>query len=91
MFEVAELMERSEEPPQQSTTEEPPHRRSSQQSRRAPIWADVPDAQWNDWRWQLSRRLNLLEENYRLIGVAIGTHPTWKHVCVMDFMDAFKK
>ena len=31
-------------------------------SRRAPIWADVPDEQWNDWRWQLSHRVNDLEE-----------------------------
>ncbi|HVA87707.1 MAG TPA: lysine 2,3-aminomutase [Candidatus Saccharimonadales bacterium] len=31
-------------------------------SRRAPKWADVPDAQWNDWRWQLSNRVNSLEE-----------------------------
>lgn len=31
-------------------------------SRRAPVWADVPDAQWNDWRWQLSHRINTLEE-----------------------------
>ena len=31
-------------------------------SRRAPIWEDVPDEQWNDWRWQLSHRVNDLEE-----------------------------
>ena len=31
-------------------------------SRRAPIYADVPDEQWNDWRWQLSHRLNTAEE-----------------------------
>src|SRR5688572_23516902 len=31
-------------------------------SRRAPIYDDVPDAQWNDWRWQLSNRVNDLEE-----------------------------
>ena len=31
-------------------------------SRRAPIWEDVPDAQWNDWRWQLSHRVNDLAE-----------------------------
>ena len=31
-------------------------------SRRAPQWADVPDAQWDDWRWQLSNRVNSLEE-----------------------------
>jgi len=29
---------------------------------RAPIWADVPDEKWDDWRWQLSHRLNTLEE-----------------------------
>ena len=31
-------------------------------SRRAPIWNDVPDEKWNDWRWQLSNRVNDLEE-----------------------------
>jgi lysine 2,3-aminomutase len=72
MFDVAELMERSEEPPQQGTAEEPPHRRSAlnaQPSRRAPIWADVPDAQWNDWRWQLSHRLNSLADLRQIINL----------------------
>ena len=31
-------------------------------SRRAPICEDVPDEKWNDWRWQLSNRVNTLEE-----------------------------
>ena len=31
-------------------------------SRRAPIYEDVPDEQWNDWRWQLSHRVNDLDE-----------------------------
>ena len=31
-------------------------------SRRAPIWHDVPDEKWNDWRWQLSNRVNSLDE-----------------------------
>src|SRR5512143_2637380 len=31
-------------------------------SRRAPIWRDVPDEQWNDWRWQLSNRVNSVDE-----------------------------
>lgn len=31
-------------------------------SPRAPIWADVPDADWDDWRWQLSHRVSSLEE-----------------------------
>jgi lysine 2,3-aminomutase len=31
-------------------------------SQRAPIFADVPDEKWQDWRWQLSHRLNSAEE-----------------------------
>ena len=31
-------------------------------SKRAPAFADVPDEKWNDWRWQLSHRLNSAEE-----------------------------
>jgi len=31
-------------------------------SRRAPLWTDVPDEQWDDWRWQLSHRVNELAE-----------------------------
>ena len=31
-------------------------------SRRAPLWADVPDDQWDDWRWQLSHRVNEVDE-----------------------------
>jgi lysine 2,3-aminomutase len=27
-------------------------------SRRAPLWADVPEEKWSDWRWQLSNRVN---------------------------------
>ncbi len=31
-------------------------------SKRAVLYKDIPDSQWNDWRWQLSHRLNSLEE-----------------------------
>ena len=31
-------------------------------SRRAPMWDDIPDEKWNDWRWQLSHRVNELAE-----------------------------
>ena len=31
-------------------------------SRRAPVWSDVPEEQWDDWRWQLSHRVNSVEE-----------------------------
>ncbi|WP_424952075.1 lysine 2,3-aminomutase [Deinococcus sp.] len=29
---------------------------------RAPKWAEVPDAQWYDWKWQLKNRVNSVEE-----------------------------
>jgi lysine 2,3-aminomutase len=31
-------------------------------SKRAPIFKDIPETQWNDWRWQLSHRLNSVED-----------------------------
>jgi lysine 2,3-aminomutase len=48
-----------EEPP---GSEEPP-------GRPKPLspWVEVPPAQWNDWRWQLSHRLNTVEEFQRVI------------------------
>ncbi len=36
-------------------------------SRRAPIWEDVPDEKWDDWRWQLSNRVNDLTEIERIL------------------------
>jgi lysine 2,3-aminomutase len=36
-------------------------------SQRAPAFADVPQAQWDDWRWQLSHRLNTAEEIGRVL------------------------
>ena len=38
-------------------------------SRRAPMWADVPDEQWNDWRWQLSHRVNDLAEIEQILNL----------------------
>jgi lysine 2,3-aminomutase len=26
------------------------------------FWSDVSDADWNDWRWQLKRRVSSLEQ-----------------------------
>ena len=36
-------------------------------SKRAAAFADVPDEKWNDWRWQLSHRLNTAEEIEKVI------------------------
>lgn len=35
-------------------------------SKRAPVFKDVPDDKWNDWRWQLSHRLNTADEIGRI-------------------------
>ncbi len=46
---------------------------------RAPFWKDVPDEKWMDWRWQMSNRLNSLEELSKVINLtpteekALGT------------------
>ena len=31
------------------------------------FWADVPEADWNDWRWQLKHRITSLEQLQRLM------------------------
>ena len=36
-------------------------------SKRAPVYADVPDEKWNYWRWQLSHRLNTVEEIEKIL------------------------
>jgi lysine 2,3-aminomutase len=36
-------------------------------SKRAPFYADVPDEKWNSWRWQLSNRINTVEEFEKIL------------------------
>lgn len=36
-------------------------------SKRAPIYKDIPDEKWNDWRWQLSNRLNSVEDIEKIL------------------------
>ncbi len=36
-------------------------------SKRASVYADVPDEQWGNWRWQLSNRINTVEEFEKVI------------------------
>lgn len=36
-------------------------------SKRNPFYADIPDEKWNNWRWQLSNRINTAEEFNRVI------------------------
>lgn len=35
-------------------------------------------------------RRNLLDPVYKLVGVAIGPHPSYRHMCVMDFAAGFQ-
>ncbi len=39
-------------------------------SKRAPIYADIPDEKWNNWRWQLSNRINTVEEFEKVISLS---------------------
>lgn len=41
-------------------------------SRRAPAFAQVPDDDWFNWRWQLSHRLNSVEEIERILSLTEG-------------------
>lgn len=36
-------------------------------SKRAPIYAEIPEEKWNNWRWQLSHRINTPEEFEKVI------------------------
>jgi lysine 2,3-aminomutase len=36
-------------------------------SKRAAIYQDIPAEKWNDWRWQLSRRLNSIEDFEKIL------------------------
>ena len=36
-------------------------------SKRAPYYANIPDEKWNNWRWQLSNRINTPGEFEKVI------------------------
>jgi lysine 2,3-aminomutase len=38
-------------------------------SKRAAYFADIPDEKWNNWRWQLSNRINTLEEFSKVLNL----------------------
>jgi lysine 2,3-aminomutase len=55
-----------------ANTEEPPSQpllNSLKQFRSAGrgFWSDVPEPQWNDWRWQLQHRITTVEQLQRLM------------------------
>src|SRR5512143_4353295 len=36
-------------------------------SKRAPVYQDIPDEKWLNWRWQLSNRLNTAEDIEKIV------------------------
>lgn len=44
-----------------------PYRLPQGNTPRPTLWANVPDEQWNDWRWQLSHRISTYEEFAQLL------------------------
>jgi len=54
-----------------ASSEEPPSERLDSLKRfhsaGRGFWSDVPDSQWNDWRWQLKHRITTLEQLERLM------------------------
>ena len=57
------LSESSEEPPSCSSHEPLKEFKSPGRG----FWRDVPDENWNDWRWQLKNRITTLEQLARLM------------------------
>ena len=60
-------------PTQEETTKEPPEppsistQKTTTRTSRPALWSDVPDEDWDSWRWQLAHRLNSYEELSQLI------------------------
>src|SRR5947199_3236719 len=57
------LSEGSEEPPSRSNFEGLKQFRPAGRG----FWSDVPDSDWNDWRWQLKHRISTVEQLQRLM------------------------
>ncbi len=55
------MSEESTEPPDSSSDKPPSH------SPRPHLWQNVPDDDWNNWRWQLAHRLNSVDELAQII------------------------
>lgn len=77
------------EDPLSTLDEEPPHVKpvapaALARTPRPAVWANVPDEQWDDWRWQLAHRLNSLEELSQFI------HLTAEEVAGLTADDKFR-
>lgn len=50
--------------------DEPPSRPGPTSARRHPAWADVPDHQWDDWRWQTANAVRSVRQLRTLLPLA---------------------
>ena len=48
-------------------------------SKRATGFADIPDEKWNDWRWQLSHRLNSVEDFEKILDLTESEREALSH------------
>ena len=66
------------------SSEEPPGTGGGAVSHRAPLWRNVADTDWNDWRWQLRHRLNTPQELTSVIAMTAeeeaGVRSTCQHL-----------
>jgi lysine 2,3-aminomutase len=46
-----------------------PYKLTQESTPKARPWRDVPDAQWNDWRWQLANRINTYEDFAKFVNL----------------------
>ncbi|MBL8154362.1 MAG: lysine 2,3-aminomutase [Anaerolineae bacterium] len=51
-----------EDDPPDASPERPTSAAVLDRTPRPALWSDVPDEQWDDWRWQLGHRLNTVDE-----------------------------
>ena len=61
------LREASEEPPSDEDGSRPTPRWKDFASAGRGPWSQVPDSDWNDWRWQLKNRITTVEQLERLL------------------------
>lgn len=67
-----------------ATPDEPPGSSRYPVTQRPPLWASVPDSEWTNWRWQLSHRLNSLDDLSNLI------HLTADEIAGISAKDRFR-
>ncbi len=58
-----------EEDPHPNMSEPPGTNTAPERTPRPALWADVPDEDWDNWRWQLANRLNSVDELSHIVNL----------------------